>query len=88
MRKTATIILGVLVGYAAACATQQAIMPTRAQEGDGSGKYTECFSAELDYESTTGVNRGELPTMLRVPPGFTVVGGSGMGGYPSVVLCR
>lgn len=59
-------------------------------------QYTECFAAKLWTGEGGAVSAGEIPKTVKVPPGWTVVGGTtasavvGMAVWaaPAMVLCR
>lgn len=51
-------------------------------------QFTECFAARAWDASGRAVNSGRLPQTLRIPPGWTPVGGGALGGDGVVILCR
>ena len=51
-------------------------------------QYTECFAARLWEADARAVHGGNFPKMLKVPAGWTPVGGTTTGDFPNVLLCR
>lgn len=51
--------------------------------------FTECFSASMWVYSGRSINNGENPTKtVKVPLGWSVVGGGSSSGEPVVIMCK
>lgn len=51
--------------------------------------FKECVAVELYTVSPKFVNKGKQPEdTTKIPNGWTLVGGSGGGGHPTMILCR
>jgi hypothetical protein len=60
-----------------------------AQAQAGTKQYSQCFGALTWVYSGSDMNNGEKPTKLvRIPAGWTPVGGGGKGTEGIVILCR
>ena len=54
-----------------------------------SGQFTECIAVELWTMSGKALNKGKEPKKtVKIPEGWTVVGGGGGGGHPTVTICK
>lgn len=52
-------------------------------------KTQECVAVELWTISGKSVNKGKInDSTVKIPEGWKVVGGSGGGGHPTIVICR
>lgn len=60
-------------------------------EGGASKKkeFKECVAVELYTISPKFANKGKQPQdTTKIPDGWTLVGGSGGGGHPTMLICR
>jgi len=55
----------------------------------GKSNFSECVAVEVYTLSPKYVNKGNQPEdTTKVPEGWTVVGGAGGGGHPTMLICR
>jgi hypothetical protein len=94
---TAAVLLSVsgLQGHLERLA-QRGMTPAAPPAAAPGVEYTECFAAKLWTGEGAAVSAGDIPKTVKVPPGWTVVGGTtasavvGMAVWaaPAMVLCR
>jgi hypothetical protein len=82
-----TLALTFALGFIAAEAIER-LSASSAHAQAGQRVWRECFSTSVWNQSGRRVNGGDLPEMVRVPAGWTPVGGGSHGDYGMVVLCR
>ncbi|MEM1418323.1 MAG: hypothetical protein AAGH15_25735 [Myxococcota bacterium] len=87
-----TVGLAAMFGYLAACATRAALPTSTAQAYPPvPGQFTECTAVSLWMGRGVNLNeRGTIAQTVRVPPGWSVVGG---GARPQnfegvMIICR
>ena len=69
--------------------TQGAYAEESSGGDEAKNKPTECVAVELWTVSGKSINRGDEPKhTVKIPEGWTLVGGSGGGGHPTIVICR
>jgi len=52
-------------------------------------EFTECVAVELYTISPKAANKGkEVDSATKIPEGWTLVGGAGGGGHPTMIICR
>jgi hypothetical protein len=76
-------ILGMVALVGAGCVLGQLL---RAEAQTPSAAFKECFAARLWNDDAETIMAGKLPKMLKLPAGWTPVGGTGS--VPMVILCR
>lgn len=68
------------------------VIPLLAQEYVGnpaSPQYSECTAIELYTHSPKHANKDiEIEKTTKIPAGWTLIGGSGGGGHPTMIVCR
>ncbi len=71
------------------------VSPSIAQNNSGEtaekpiSEFSECVAVELYTISPKAANKGaEIKGTTKIPEGWTLVGGSGGGGHPTMVICR
>lgn len=52
-------------------------------------EFTECVAVELYTVSPKAVEKGKkIDSITKIPEGWTLVGGAGGGGHPTMIVCR
>lgn len=76
-------VLGIVAGIAIGVGLEA--RPASAQVA----RFTECTSATMWISSGADMNQGRLEQTVRIPPGWTVIGGGGTNRpQPSLIICR
>jgi len=96
MRKNSFVTLFVVAITSCACGIilKDKIIPdVFAQDvpviSKSTGHYSECFGASMWLTPGRSLNDGRLPKKtVKVPEGWTVVGGGSSKGKPVMILCR
>lgn len=72
------------------CATHAvtSTITVAAQSDPERGVYRECFGTTLELQSGRYTDAGRIGDPVRIPAGWHVVGGGGVGGSPVAILCR
>lgn len=80
--------MGVVIGVLVACLVGIGLRTAEAQRARPQ-QYRECMSARGWHTSGENVNQGRISRTVRVPRGWTPIGGGGnVGGYTIFVMCR
>jgi hypothetical protein len=68
------------------------VLPLIAQEyvsNSSASKLSECTAIELYTHSPKHANKDiELEKTTKIPAGWSLIGGSGGGGHPTMIVCR
>lgn len=87
MKKSQLFIIAfaALFGFVVACATRAGSPVTTAQLPPVAGQMTECVAVNTWVGRGRALNAGQFPEAVRVPPGWTPIGGGGDG---VIIFCH
>ena len=88
LKKIILIFAGMFIGCAAAVSIP-AVTAQTGTEAAAPGQFSECFATTVTLVRGVDLNEGEMPERtVRVPPGWTPIGGGAAQGGSVAILCR